>query len=66
MEHKIEVKTFKVILKCDKCKDGIMKYNGIVLTSNPPLFPHVCNKCGYKQNIRGKKYPHIVTEEIQE
>ena len=65
MEIKIEVKTFKVILECDECKDGIMIYNGIVLTSNPPQFPHICNKCGEKKNIRGKKYPYIKTEEIQ-
>ena len=59
-EIKTEIKTFRIKLACDEC-DGDMIYNGIVLTSNPPLFPHVCNKCGVKINSR-KKYPYLHTE----
>ena len=61
-EIKTEVKTFRIELQCDEC-DGIMSHNGIVLTSNPPLFPHECDKCGYRKNVRGIKYPYLKTEQ---
>lgn len=39
-----------VIQKCDKCEIGIMERNGnIILTSEPPLYPHKCNNCGHEE-----------------
>ena len=61
-EVKTEVKTFRVKLKCD-C-GGDMIYNGMVLTSNPPLYPHICDKCEARVNRRNK-YPMITTEDIE-
>jgi hypothetical protein len=35
---------------CDACGEGTMeRFGPIVLTSNPPLFEHKCNKCGASQ-----------------
>ena len=41
-----EVRVVKVVMKCDapKCK-GEMTPGNIVLTSNPPQYPHSCNVC---------------------
>ena len=47
----VEVKTLSVHMKCDKCQNGLMESDGnIVLTSEPPLYPHKCNNCGYMEN----------------
>lgn len=50
MEVKCEAKSFMVIQKCDKCGVGRMERCGnIVLTSEPPLYPHKCNNCGHEE-----------------
>lgn len=42
-------------LYCDKC-DVEMVRTQIVLTSNPPKFPHICPKCG-NQKATLEVYP---------
>jgi hypothetical protein len=42
---------------CDKC-DGTLVFDGIVLTSYPPQYPHTCDRCGWRNNLR-EHYPTI-------
>ena len=65
METKKEVKTFVLDYCCDKCFEHKMEFNGLVLTSNPPLYPYTCKNCGYTINLK-KRYPIIFYEEINE
>jgi hypothetical protein len=43
---------------CDVCGKGYMRYSGVMLTVNPPLYPHKCDKCGQGMNL-SEVYPHI-------
>jgi len=43
-ETKLATETVLVRMMCE-C-GGEMKPTGVCLTSNPPQYPHVCNKCG--------------------
>lgn len=45
-----------VEMKCGACPDGYMDADGIMLTSNPPQFPHTCKSCGATA-IFLEKYP---------
>lgn len=64
-EKRTEVRTFMVRLMCDKCGEGEMKPTGVQLLSNPPQYPHRCDKCGFETTIRGgKAYPRIDYEEV--
>lgn len=45
--------------KCPVCGNGWMRPTGIVLTTEPPQFPHKCSACGYDQTY-SVKYPYIV------
>ena len=46
-----EVKTLSVYMKCDKCENGLMERSGnMIFMSEPPLYPHKCNNCGYEEN----------------
>lgn len=56
-----EVKTSQVDERCPVCGQGWMRPTGIVLTSNPPQFPHKCTNCDYKQTY-SVRYPYIVHE----
>lgn len=38
---------------------GELKFTGTVLTCNPPLFAHRCNKCGAGRNAKGT-FPRVV------
>jgi hypothetical protein len=60
-ETNIVVKTVLVRMMC-KC-GGEMKPTGTCLTSYPPQYPHVCNKCGTNATYN-VSYPEIryVTE----
>jgi hypothetical protein len=60
-ETNIVVKTVLVRMLC-KC-GGEMKPTGTCYTSYPPLYPHVCNKCGTNATYN-VSYPEIryVTE----
>ena len=60
---KEEVKTYQLKLMCE-C-GGEFKSTGIVLTSNPPQYPHACNSCG-KQITKWECYPYIKNEKKNE
>lgn len=49
-EVSTEVKVIVVRMKCE-C-GGEMKPTGQCLTSYPPQYPHVCDKCGKKVTYR--------------
>jgi hypothetical protein len=56
-----EITTVMVPVEIDKacaCLSGRMRPTGAALMSNPPKYPHVCNRCGHKETFR-VKYPHI-------
>ena len=52
------VSVVKDRLICD-CGGEIVRTDGGVRMSNPPQYPHECNKCGEHQYIRGESYPRI-------
>lgn len=60
-----EVKTLLVYMKCDECGEGLMEPHGnIVLSVDPPLYPHKCNNCGHVENYRvGYPYTRFVPKE---
>lgn len=61
MEEEKEVKAIKVDFKCPNCLEGYLRPTGIVLTSYPAHYPHICNResgCGYRQTFE-KTYPFI-------
>lgn len=58
MEKEIEVITYAVAYVCDNCNEREMTPNGIMKMLNPPLYEHVCMKCGFKKNLR-ENYPLI-------
>jgi len=49
---------FAVDYLCDKCNEGYMRWGGMTLTTNPPWYPHVCDKCDHQENMR-ETYPHM-------
>jgi hypothetical protein len=52
-------KAISVALICEECKDGEMiSHPSKVLLSNPVQYPHECNMCGCKENLRSQ-YPQI-------
>lgn len=51
--------TYRVTLACEKCVDGEMEGTGYCLTSNPPKYPHICNKCGHTHNVSNESFPKI-------
>lgn len=56
----VEVASFHVQLHCEECRsDEPMVFNGRVLCSNPPLYPHRCKGCGAEVKAR-HIYPTIV------
>jgi hypothetical protein len=65
MEQRKEVKPIQVDFKCPVCFDGYLRPTGMVLTSNPPKYPHKCNgkscgaDCYYTETFSGKTYPYI-------
>ncbi len=58
MEVMSEVKVFQVKMKCDKCKEGYMVRKDTILTFHPPLYSHICNKCGHASSYR-RIYPYM-------
>lgn len=66
MEKKIEVKTYQIDYICDTCNEGKMRPTGISFPTNPPQYPHVCDKCGAAQTFRNKIYPAIIHAIIHE
>lgn len=59
MQQKFKTETFIVKEKCE-C-GGEYVFDGIVLTSYPPKYPHTCNKCGKKVYF-DTQYPSTITE----
>lgn len=45
--------------RCPVCKQGFMRPTGIVLMTNPPQYPHKCQKCDYEQTYP-MSYPYII------
>ena len=57
-----EVRVFMDELICDYC-GAKMESSGVVLMSDPPMFEHICPKCGKKACPR-EKYPSIRYEPL--
>ncbi len=55
------VQVSQVDERCPVCGNGWMRPTGIVLTSNPPQFPHKCTCCWYEQ-VYSVNYPYIIHE----
>jgi hypothetical protein len=47
-----------VDMACDHCSVGRMRFSGVVLTTNPPQYPHTCTSCGTTATY-GNTYPHL-------
>lgn len=58
MEFRKEVKPILVQYHCDDCQEYEMVPTGIILTVNPPLYPHKCPGCGATRNFK-EKYPKV-------
>lgn len=58
MEKHFEVKTYQTRYECDNCKEGELLPTGKMFMSNPPKFPHTCDKCG-SEMIFNEKYPKL-------
>ena len=57
MESRRLVEAVEVVLFCDECGEK-MQHTGMILTSEPPWYPHKCPDCGLLKNYR-KKYPYV-------
>lgn len=55
---KREFIVYEVVFICDSCEEGHMWTDNTMLTVDPPLYPHTCNKCGHQANY-DKVYPGI-------
>lgn len=62
-EKETVLKLVRVNYTCDKCNQGLMQTTGLVLTSVPPQYPHVCNQCGYEMTFK-VAYPY--RKEVEE
>jgi|JI10StandDraft_1071094.scaffolds.fasta_scaffold883266_3 DNA-directed RNA polymerase subunit RPC12/RpoP len=62
-ERTYEVRTIGVDYLCDKCGDGLMEHTGIMLMSDPPKYPHKCNRCGTVMDFF-QKYPTVRWERL--
>lgn len=60
------VRAVEVVARCDAIRKGrkkqrcggILEFGGIVLTSNPPQYPHECRVCGHIESL-DRAYPTI-------
>jgi hypothetical protein len=65
-EVRYEVKTFSVEYHCDvQGCDGVMRWNGMELTSYPAQYPHICNVCKAEKTFRGEYYPKTVYQKAE-
>ena len=62
-EIRSQVLTWVTDMVCNTCGKGNMRPTGIVLTSMPPKYPHVCDKCGY-QEAYNNQFPYTECEII--
>jgi hypothetical protein len=63
MEIKTEVKTYRVEMQCDRCKEGKMVPTRQVYLCSPPKYPHKCNSCEFLATY-SKNYPYVSHEPI--
>lgn len=54
-----QVQTHQVDERCPICGQGWMRPTGIVLTTDPPQYPHKCTNCNYGQTY-SVSYPYII------
>ena len=56
-----KVISIKVQLPCEHegCAGFMESSSGMVLTSNPPQYPHRCNICGVERHITGHTFPYM-------
>lgn len=52
------IRPIRIDFECDECGKGNYRFGGIVLTSYPPQYPHICNSCGNKKTFK-VKFPYI-------
>lgn len=52
-----EAKILMVYMKCEKCRNGLMKPSGNVFLTEPPQFLHKCNNCGNEETYH-IQYPY--------
>lgn len=59
------VRPVSVDYECDKCHNGHMRSTGVMLTSDPPQYPHECDECGHAQTF-DRMYPYVYYETAPE
>jgi hypothetical protein len=64
-EIKVDVKVVEVDMVCDGCNEGKMRSNGIVYSTYPEQYPHVCTKCSRSMTYQ-VRYPYIAYEKVQQ
>jgi len=57
-EFERESRAIQVCQSCEHCDEGQMMATGMVLTSFPAQYPHVCDDCGHKETYKNS-YPFI-------
>ena len=57
-----ETRVQQVDQRCPVCNKGWMRPTGIVLTTEPPQYPHKCSSCGYEA-VYPMRYPYTVYSE---
>lgn len=55
-EQSVPVRTLEHTLQCE-C-GGEMVFDGYIMTANPPIYPHSCQKCGERSHEH-KMYPYM-------
>jgi|APSaa5957512576_1039674.scaffolds.fasta_scaffold298337_2 hypothetical protein len=65
MEVSKEIKTYRIHYYCDKCGEGEMLPTGKCLMTNPPQYPHKCNKCNEARGFPDK-YPALAFKVIDD
>lgn len=62
---KTEIKTFKIELECDFCKQGYMVSTGRAFTNTKSYNIHRCSHCEKELEVIDRTYPQIVYEKIK-
>lgn len=44
--------------QCENCKNGNMRFNGIINMTEPKTYEHMCGSCGTKATY-SIKYPQV-------
>lgn len=63
MEKEVDVKPVGIVMTCDHCKDGNLKYCAVTDfgRSDHCFYQHACEKCGDKKWLFNK-YPFVKFE----